>query len=90
MKRAGRKSIPPLHEQVRVARDALGLSQYKLAKMIGATPDQISRLESDPATKMARGRRGVYPSVPFLSKVARALNTSFEIGPDTAIDDPVS
>lgn len=88
MKRADIKVIPPLHEQVRVAREVAGLSQYRLAKMIGATPDQISRLESDPATKLARGRRGVYPGVPLLSKVARALNTSFVIGPDTAIDGP--
>jgi len=88
VKRYGSKTIPALHEQVRVAREAIGLSQYKLAKMIGATPDQISRLESDPATKLARGRRGVYPGVPLLSKVARALNTSFVIGPDTVHDDP--
>jgi transcriptional regulator with XRE-family HTH domain len=90
VKRAEGKTILPLHEQVRVARDAAGLSQYRLAKMIGATPDQISRLESDPATKLARGRRGVYPSVPLLSKVARALNTSFVIGPDAVRNDPES
>lgn len=76
-------AIPPLHEQVRAARERAGLSQYGLAGLIGATPDQMSRLESDPAMKRARGRRGVYPSVPLLSRVARALKTSFVIGPDT-------
>jgi ribosome-binding protein aMBF1 (putative translation factor) len=73
--------LKPLHEQVCKAREAAGWSQYKLAQMIGATPDQISRLESDPALKRARKRRGVYPSIPLLMRVAWALKTTFTVGP---------
>jgi DNA-binding XRE family transcriptional regulator len=80
----------PLHDQVRVARERAKLSQYGLARMIGATPDQMCRLESDPAAKRAQGRKGVYPSIPLLSRVARALKTTFVIGPDTASDDSVA
>jgi DNA-binding XRE family transcriptional regulator len=83
------KKLLPLHEQVRVARESADLSQYALARMIGATPDQMCRLESDPTKKRAQGRRGVYPSIPLLSRVASALKTTFVIGPDTASDDSI-
>lgn len=51
------------------ARIKKGLTQYKLAKKIGTKQSVISRLESGRAN----------PSIAFLQKLAKALNSHLEI-----------
>jgi transcriptional regulator with XRE-family HTH domain len=79
---------PPLHEQVAHARAAKGWSQQSLAAAAGVNQGEISRLEMAPEIKAARGRRGLYPSLQTLSRVARALKCVFVIDGSTVSQEP--
>jgi transcriptional regulator with XRE-family HTH domain len=62
---------PPLHDRIRIRdfRQARGLSQDQLAKVMGVDPSQVSRWES--------GDRE--PTLESISRLARALDVSIDV-----------
>jgi transcriptional regulator with XRE-family HTH domain len=69
----------PLHVQVRAARERNGISQKQLAIAADTSQTQVSLMETPPAQKRGKNRRGVFPSVELLGRVAKALNATFVI-----------
>jgi transcriptional regulator with XRE-family HTH domain len=72
------KSIPSLGAQIRTAREAKGLTQRQLGDAVGASHVTVNRWESEHTTREEGARE---PSVAMLRKMAKALDTTFTIGP---------
>jgi len=75
---AAAKELEPGYQVARL-RILRGLTQTQLAEMVGTHQPSIARLENGSST----------PSIPFLNKIATALNAKVEIKLVAEINKPV-